>query len=521
MITVVSQPGTYNGVKNTIKYVLQTDNYLTTTGTKARLEIAVTPTPANNNWIELVIAGQTIRFTAKTSPDNSGTQVQLNPTALSITQYLQQKLIPDLQKNIAFADYDFTVMSPGEVFAYLKIEAKNFGAAYNITYAASSGSFYATSSAFAGTDNVYKDNFRIYADLFLQEVYDSAGSYRRIGANLEGVPDSNNQCTFDVSEYLKPYLQYPVPAAAAALIFVPANVLCSFYIKHAEAFGDPAIAQAYNATIGVLAFNGGKAFRNITTDYANYFSITTKKFLTQMTSGTEVVKAQHQYLSFYLDGTSSTTSKLLKTLVKLYYTDGTSSADLEAYSSSFFAKRIITAKVGYTQLNIDSIKAAGKTVAYYDVRIYNATDTIAATETFRFKVSQKQSLSTRLFLFFNAFGQPETMLFTGNQSRTIALDNDVVRRTGTNQTGNTYSGEFDEINNELRANYSMSTGYKPKTYLGYFKDFLLSENRYEQVGDNYYKMVMAAQKIALDNDQDTNFSIDFNYADAWIERGNA
>jgi hypothetical protein len=519
MITVVSEPGTYNGVKNPIKYVLQTDNYLQTAGTKARIDITLTNTPANDDWFELVIEGETIRFTAKTSPNNSGTQLQLNGTSLSGTNLMEQKTIPDLLKNIAFADYAISVLTPGTSTVTIRIEAKNIGSQYDITFADSSGGFYSSSSATAGTDNVYRENFRIFADLFLQAEF-NIGSFNRIGANLEYVPNSSNQCTVDVSDYIKPYIKYPVPTNAALLLFAPANVLPAFYIRHAESFGDPALAQAYIATTSVLAFNGGKAFKNIGNNYDAYFTATLQSFLTNMPSGVEVAKSQKQFLTFYLNEDVFSVENYIQLLVKLNYTDGTSSAYLNAVSLPLYNKRLITAKVGYTQLDIDTLKASGKTVASYDIKIRNEEAEVDITNPFRFKVAQKQSLSNRYFLFFNAFGQPETMLFTGNQSRSIALDNEVVRRTGTNQSGNTFSGEYDEINNELRASYKLSTGYKPKYYIQYFNDFLLSENRYEQVGDNYHKMVMPAQKISLDNDRDTNFSLDFNYMDAWIERGN-
>jgi hypothetical protein len=49
----------------------------------------------------------------------------------------------------------------------------------------------------------------------------------------------------------------------------------------------------------------------------------------------------------------------------------------------------------------------------------------------------------------------------------------------------------------------------------------LSSNKYEQAGSQYQRVVMGKQKIKLDTDLDTNFSVEFTYNEAWIERGNA
>jgi hypothetical protein len=523
MITVVKSPEQVTGVKNAIEFELSTNNFRTSAGTKASQILQFDLHIPDDSFFHLYVKGRKITFTFKDEPDDSGVQLPNNFELGDTGTFVYEELIPALQRNFYLRDYDFNIIADLGLAVRFKIEAKQTGAAnsiYSEIDIADCPNLFMDPPT-PGTDATYQPNFKIYFDLF-KETANYSGVFEPFKADLEGIPTTENKVLFDVSEYLKPLLNESVVNNLWSKHFVCPQSFVRFFARYTEVYGTPAEPKSYRETGKYIAINGGRKLVNVTTNYSNYFKTGEPSlFLTQMPNGVEVHKLQDQYLSVWFDagGPFSINYNLFYD-VKINYTDGTFSAH-NVDDFIIYDKQIITLKAGYTQLGIAALATEGKTVASYELRLYNESEGRMVANYFKFSLPSNPKLNNRFFVFNNAFGMQEVMWFTGSQTRELQFDNDMVRHSRVAANATIVDGEFQEINNELRGMFKLTTGFKPKSYLQYFRDFLLSSNKYEQAGSQYQRVVMGKQKIKLDTDLDTNFSVEFTYNEAWIERGNA
>lgn len=523
MITVVKSPQQISGVQNAIEFELSTNNFKTNAGSKASQTLQFEESIPEDSFFHLYVKGRKLTFTFKDSPDDSGLQLPNNVALGDVGNFVEGELIPAFKRNFYLREFNFTIVADYGLVVLFKIEAQQVGVAnaiYSEIDSLDCPNLYMDPPV-AGSDPVYRPNFKIYFDVF-RETANNSGMFEPYKADLEGIPNAANKVLFDVSEYLKPLVKQQVINQPSGLSFIVPNAFVRFFGRYAEVYGEPAEPQAYKSTGTYIAINGGHKLSRVTNSYNAYFKTGEPSlFLTQMPNGIEVHKQQHQFLSVWFDagGPFSIAYNLFYD-AKINYSDGTSSAhNLDEFIC--YDKQIITLKAGLTQLGIEALATEGKTITSYEVRLYNESEDVMVANYFKFTLPSNPKLNNRFFLFNNAFGMQESIWLTGSQTRELQFDNDSVRRNAITADANTVTGEFEELNNEVRGSYKLASGYKPKTYLEYFRDFLLSANKYEQNGNQYQHLVMDKQKIKLDTDRDTNFSIEFTYSDAWIERGNA
>ena len=310
-------------------------------------------------------------------------------------------------------------------------------------------------------------------------------------------------------------MQLHTPAFAPVDYFLNTSVK-RFYTRHAESFGFPTTVKSYETTGRKIAFLGAQKFVTAAQQsfYNNYFDVMVKPFLTAMPQNTVVTKEQKQYLSCYVHEAMP-----LQFYIRVFYTDGTFGNYLLEPAMDIPAEGVYTFECGYNKLAIDTIKEAGKTVGRYVVELYAFGEPYASEQAF--VVDHNNYLFNRYFLFFNSFGMPETMYFSGKQSNNTQLKNELVRKANLQADKETaiYDGEMAEINNELQDGYELNSGWKSEAWVQYFKDFLLSRKRYLQATDKWIGLNIPAQKVALLEDDKYNYAIKFTYQDSFIEKG--
>lgn len=517
-LTITKAPSQVIPAKNQCDIEVSTNAYVTAAGIAATAIIQLSSTPTTGN----LVIGNSVKsqtFTFETTPNTSGIQLPRNTGSLASDVFAETILIPALLNNYYLnRDYTIELNSFAPSTLMLLFTAKKKGAQYTIS---SSGTVtdYASISNTPGTDRAVQPNFRIFMDVFAEQT--PFQNDFDLVFPAEGIPDENNKTGFNLQQVLEAITGYSIPPFTGAPIFVQDQVK-RFYIKFCEVFGAnpapqryyrwPTSESQYATALHAAARNSKYPF----TTFGNPY------YKTTMPSGAMVLhKQQKQFLTVYRNLFADD----YYVDVKLYYSDGTSSSIIQLFYDSDvigLTNRYVTFRCGYSDLDIDAIKASGKTVVKYDVRISGSTID-PQPEFFTFLVDNSIQRYPRYFLFINSYGFPETIYFQGFESRALELDTTIVQRpfVAVETANATIHGEFDETNKTLRGTSELSTGNRDKLYLEYFKDFLASPARYQQTATQFVKAIMEKATIEMDKDDDTLFALKIKLKDAMFERGNA
>ena len=191
------------------------------------------------------------------------------------------------------------------------------------------------------------------------------------------------------------------------------------------------------------------------------------------------------------------------------------------FSTSRLRETLITATVGYGQINIDAIKEAGKTVTHYEV--FLATAAGAFTERFKFKVDYDYHRNSRYFAFYNSFGQFEILWLRGEQTTSVdytAISQDLSFTTR-DEANNIYYGNKTDGDIFYDTKHKIASGVRAKWELDYIKEFFASKHKFLVEGNKLIAITTGNIKLDLGGDNDTLFTYNFTYSPAAEERGNA
>jgi hypothetical protein len=110
------------------------DNYIKSAGTKAEIILEWTAVALADEYFDLLLFGETVRFTCKASPDNSGVQFHDNTLGETLANWVAL-LAEDLQKNYLISRYYDLDVDGAEI----TITAKTEGSDYSQEFTAGSG----------------------------------------------------------------------------------------------------------------------------------------------------------------------------------------------------------------------------------------------------------------------------------------------------------------------------------------------------------------------------------------------
>lgn len=515
MITVIKQPDNAVLARNDVKYVFETNNLVVTAGVKANCLLVVTSLTANTGTFTLNFMGLSAVFTAVSGTPNPNAYEFKDGGFANYTDYANH-LIAMLKKHYVLSDnYNITIDTVGAFTAILKIEAKLTGNTYNISGSSTITNIVISGTVTVGVNATFRERFKILHDVFLEQTY--ASNNFTLLFKGAAVPNNALQTEFNITDVLSGMLNYHIPTFANVGFFLNSSVK-RFYTRYAESFGFPTIIGTAAVTATKIAFLGAQKFVSVAQetfqdDYINTFP---QKFITNMPNGTMISQQQAQYLSFYVYYRVK-----LKLLVQFFYTDNTNeTVEVNVYDI-INTPGVYTFAVGYNQLSLDDYKVTTKTVKAYTVTFWDATADEIYTQSLTFEIDQMPQLFARHILFFNSFGLPETIYFTGKQTQNVQFKSDLVRKANLqfDAENGIYEGEFTEINNELQFGYELNSGWRSAEWIPYFTDFILSRKRLLQGPDKWIGLNIPAQKISLLEDDKPLVAVKFTYQDSFIEKG--
>jgi hypothetical protein len=540
-ITLVKAPSQLHPAKNKVEFTLNTNNqYIVppNDANRARVSFSIVANPVSAGNIKFFIGNplsgiqREIVFTFHTSPNESGTQLPNNNAADPSAVY-GARVIEYLLKNYYIGSaYTAEIIYVSLTEVEIELTANEEGIENSISFQENlaSNEVVGTGSA-NGSNTTKRPNFRIFFDVFKEQTW---GQFdERPVYSAEGVPDAAGNCSFDIKRIITAITSYTIPPFATGTGIESCPGVVRYFIKALESWGDIPVPQGYMRTPStaneyLIALHGAFAYASypFAGAFANYISNSLPKFCTAMPNGKITVhRSQKQFLTCYTKAITYSSGVPQPGTYRLqgilYYTDGTNSGAFANWKTftGVVGDCFKTYRVGYNDLAIDTLKASGKTVSKYTVRLFNGTNAIS--ENFTFNVEPDDTRYPRYFMFMNSFGFPESVYFYGDQVRNIGFTTRNIQRhdIAIDETGKIFDGEFDETDAEWRRTFEISTGNKDRAHQLYFLDFINSPARYLQDVDKFVKINLSSSTIELDDDERTTFALRLAYSDSFLERG--
>lgn len=505
--------------RNPVGVKIHSDNSVKTDGTQAVvvLDFSGGGAAADENFsLEWSAAGSQITFTFKASPNNSGNQL---PSYVSgtVTDWLDS-VVTYLNYNYMLSR-DFSVYKTGPGAETITILAIAEGVDYSLTVANNVASMVVSTNT-AGVDEELQDNFQIIADVYVQDTYASTNTDYAIKASLGLVPDASGNVVFHINEILMAHIAGYFPIYGLSASEIAAGHFKKFKIRYAEYYGSPATHKRVTTSDEYVVMRGGMKFMDWPD---NYFYETwlpaEKKFLTWKTGIRKVITSQQEFLSFLNYSATSTT---LTMKVKMYYTDGTNSTATGHTETGVNDKEIYVFPVGYTEMAIDTLKTAGKTVSKYEVYIEDQAGVIIS-ETVTYMLDSNTYFNRRVLYYENSLGGIDSLICTGKRE-----DNIVVQRMMTERIMEDYwdmdnavdHGEVENYSNTFTFEYILSSGYKnKKAAVTEMIELLISTVIKEDRDGEWVPVILKKDSFKLYKDDEDKYFVEFEYADAFENVG--
>ena len=454
---------------NPIYSDLQSDSYVTGSPAKQVFRMYLKETggnPANNDTITLTFNDFTLTLTFKTSPDDSGLQLPLYDTTVNASyDDVEAALRANYYLNLYFVMTVTTIVGSGTFGKQYVFTQRNFAQEFRLF---SSTTFNAAKVETTITTNYsylnIKTGYKAFIDVFHQWNKNIARVYNEKIATLEGHVDFEGVIKFDITSIFRRWneLQPNFPILLTDDIYPCTNVMKYYYMVCGEMYGNPPVV-ANNVTnpetVGTDPYKkvilGGLDFLGVpnNTFIDDYINAAQNKFLTTQVSGKKVVnKACPLYLYHYLN-----TSSPVHVKGTLYFDDGTNANFDGPINAGILSAEVIYGyRVGYNQLNLDSLITSTKDAMKYEVWLEDGSSN-RISEKFMFEVDTRYNVYNNYFFCHNPFGGIDTIWMTGTFMETPEFSGvELQKAVVTDYT----EGNIDTVDSQLRKSFAANTGWK-------------------------------------------------------------
>ena len=449
----------------------QSDNYSSGSITKQVFRIYFKETGGNslnNETLTIQFNDFSMVLTFKTTPDDSGLQLPLYDT--TVNPLGSDAVLDALNKNYYLTQF-FTVSA-----SYITGAGPTYGRQYNFTqrnfgqefrYFGHESSNPLKSEASIITNYSYlsvKKGYQCFVELYEQDNITLARKYNLPIAKLDAHIDLSGVALFDISSVFRRWnsLKPDFPVLLTDDIYPCNNVMKYYYIRFGEKMGYPAIigeTLTQPTAVGTDPYKkvilGGLPFLGVpnNTFYNDYIDAVQNKFLTLQVSGKKVVnKACPQYLYHYLNASSPVHVK-----GTLYFDDGTSTNfNGPINAGALAAEKIYGYRVGYNQLDLDTLVSSVKDAMKYEVWLEDGSAN-RISEKFMFEVDTRYSTYNHYFFCHNPLGGIDTLWMSGEFAELPEFSGvELQKAVVTNYT----EGNIETHDSKLRKGYAANTGWK-------------------------------------------------------------
>jgi len=515
--TLTTYPPALSLSDDPLMFGIKADNAFGNTGTYSRKRIRITGNPSASDSFTLDFDGIEQTFTCAASIDESGLQFRTNAGAVSTALYIQNVLAVDLALNYYISTYFTLSYQLGDGGEHLLVfTAKNYGPEYDISLT-ESVSWMVDYDLVNGVAISIATNHRVLLDLHIEETYLS-GTFNKLVQLNAPVYDQSESSTsgsgleilnaawFDVGRFLKRYFSYDLPSYTLNDVQeINANVV-RFKVSHAEKFGDPARAtQVTRPSTVWIAMNGGTQFPFVYTNpeiWADWLSA--GRFLTWAPTSKTIDTNQRDYLYLYAAETETYALN-----VKIYYSDGSSSDWIEAYSISTTASSVLCFPINYTETALANADGA-KTVLYFKVQATNENSFESEIRTYKLEFVPR--LDTSFIYFFNSFGVLECQRFVG-LTKTDEVNANVIDGSIT-PFDSKYAPQNLALITDDNKQWEVTSPVIPKAWANHMRDLLLSERTYVANNNDFEPIVLTSRRITKSQTRESGYVVNISFVES-------
>lgn len=321
MITIIDQPNLHSFTKNDIRFVVETDNYITNQGRPARNFYKLLNYLSDGDTISIEFTDENgqqydLTFTAQDNPAMGQLELPTENTApLSLPDY-NQLLVQFLMGHPIFSAYfhSETGTIGGDQSFYIEFKLPD---AFNVTNTVTVSSTLELVVAESYVPKQYRENFKIVAEIFSN----FGDSFTKV-AQLEAVPDTNQTATILIDEViddeiLSEILSWPLSESQILLI---SSFSGKYFLRLYEYYGEtPSLQGDYTTSDVLIAKLGGQYIKDYHESVSYFLSDQPyfSAFLTPLQDVLYVQPNQRYWLTIYK------TAENYEISVKFYNRTGT------------------------------------------------------------------------------------------------------------------------------------------------------------------------------------------------------
>ncbi|MFD1143042.1 hypothetical protein ACFQ4C_18085 [Larkinella insperata] len=413
-----------------------------------------------------------------------------------------------------FRDYfpiesDFVVeaMLAEGLFHGLTFTARKPGPEYNFAAVGGAPAFYAIANGTPGVAPTYRNRYSVYVEVHCQR--DADPDYAMI---YSGALELNEQgrAEFDLSTTLHSHLSPDLPHWRTAVAKPAENSAASYYIRYAEAWGEPLEPARITKLEPLRVYWGGMPYEQQGRLQLDKLVMPSDddaaqdKLLRNGPALRYVRPDECQYLT-YLNLREDRLQVGLSIAVtldngqKASYNNRVPALDIAQNEKVIFP-------AGLPQLKLPI--AQGRQVREYTLRIVHEGGFLS--QPYRFVVNQQYQPHVRYFAFISSLGAPDTMSTFGKGSSELALFREEAERV-LPQHYELSDGQFVEYNTGYQQQFEVATGWRSQSELRQLNDFYRADRRWLLLADRELPIGVTAKSIKQAKDGDTAFAHKFDY----------
>ena len=511
-ISVISQPGTFCFAKSPVHYIFNTDNAYSTVGEHSTVTLIFSSFADPGDTMTISYTGKSFTFTFVDSNTTNPLELPTNFTSLSDHAYVYGPLWKKLVQHAElFADIDIVWFNNAGATPKLHFRSRTIG---DNDLAIVQGICASNNSS--GVNPVPRPNFRIRLEIWEKlGIFAEDGSYepttgntRKI-AELEQIPDSLGNATFEVSSVLRQFFgrnYYESPSGRQN------NVLARYFIRYAEVYGTPpTLTNPVKVLPDTYAINGGFAIEEAAESETFLENVVMNRwFFSFQPLVKKVRRLSYEVLHVLLNNNTT-----LQPRVKRYFTDGsTSEANFGSVTPTNYPMLYgVNAYVG--AILPGGIETTTKKLYKYEIWFVDPGDPTEPRSVKKtYMVDDEYYENIRYFMFRNSLGGFDTFYTTGKVEQTESTEFSTFRKFIPAEPQQGFSGMGKKINSSIRG-MKVNTGYISREWKEYLMSELFkAEEIYEYTETNLFAINIRNTDAKLSDSNDTmhDFTFEYNYA---------
>jgi hypothetical protein len=493
------------GNRVTVKFQAS-ENFIESEGTKAEIVLTWSAVALANEYFDLLLFKETVRFTCKAVPDNSGIQFHDNSGSLSLNDWVAL-LAEDLKKNYLIARYYDVVI----VGTDITITAKEEGADYSQEFTAGAGiDCTPTETNKTGTTRALRSFYGIVVLLYCNDLYVNE---LILNADSEGLAE------IDIADLLKPSLSqdFEWPESDADFIFAREDAMAEWHFYYGERWGNDeykglTLSDTYHVMYGGVSWMQ-QAKYNV--DVSSFWTkLQYNKYFLSWAPLTRYIGPTEPVKLYFVNHTAATSLNLM---AKLYTASSDSTITIDTVTGvadkAVYEMVLSPAKVIYAGLS-------DETLVKIEVWVENESNVrVSEIRTFILDYSHYEHI--RHFIFRNSLGVFEVLRSTGLMTRS----DDYTRETAVIEVDSDYSSKDREqisINNLEQQKFTVALGWLSRfanadEYRNWLRDFSMSKEVYQAIGSTLKPIRLTGSSFDHGKDRNMLTGFVFEFVNAFTD----